>query len=80
VHNDRLRDAPGRQAFCALTASPGARACYDQLRTRNTGHEATLRQLASRLAGILHGCLKTRTVYDETIAWPNSGQQSPAAA
>jgi hypothetical protein len=26
VHNDRLRDALGRQAFCALTASPGARA------------------------------------------------------
>jgi hypothetical protein len=34
VHNDRLRDALARQAFCALTASPGARAYYDQLRAR----------------------------------------------
>ncbi|HEX6525555.1 MAG TPA: hypothetical protein VF070_36925 [Streptosporangiaceae bacterium] len=25
--------------------------------------------LASRLVGILHGCLKTRTCYDESTAW-----------
>jgi hypothetical protein len=25
--------------------------------------------LASRLVGILHGCLKTRTCYDEATAW-----------
>ena len=65
VHNDRLRDALGRQAYSALTASPGARAYYDQLRARNIEHEAALRQLANRLVGILHGCLKTRTLYDE---------------
>ena len=29
VHNDRLLDALGRQAFSALTASPAARAYYD---------------------------------------------------
>jgi hypothetical protein len=23
----------------------------------------------SRLVGILHGCLKTRTLYDEATAW-----------
>ena len=81
VHNDRLRDALGRQAFCAdITASPGARAYYDQLRARKTGHEAALRQLANRLVGILHGCLKTRTLYDETTAWPTPDKQSPAAA
>jgi hypothetical protein len=74
------RDALGRQAFCALTASPGARAYYDQLRARKTGHEAALRQLANRLVGILHGCLKTRTLYDETITWPTLDKQSPAAA
>ena len=34
VHNDRLLDALGRQAFAALTASPGARAYYDELRGR----------------------------------------------
>jgi hypothetical protein len=70
VHNDRLRDALDGQAFAALTASPGARACYDQLRARGTGHRAALRQLANRLVGILHGCLKTRTLYDEATAWP----------
>jgi hypothetical protein len=45
-------------------------------------HNDALRRLASRLVGILHGCLKTRTCYDEATAWghrENSGQ-SPAAA
>ena len=69
-----------RQAFCALTASPGARAYYDQLRARNIGHDAALRQLANRLVGILHGCLKTRTLYDETTAWPSPDKAIPAAA
>lgn len=81
VHNDRLRDALGRQAYSALTASPGARAYYDQLRARNTTHDAALRQLANRLVGILHGCLKTRTLYDETTAWPQrNNRQFPTAA
>jgi transposase len=70
VHNDRLRDALRLQAFAALGQSPGARAYYDDLRARGTGHEAALRQLASRLVGILHGCLKNHTRYDEAIAWP----------
>jgi len=35
VHNDRLRDALGRQAYSALTASAGARAYYGLLRARN---------------------------------------------
>jgi transposase len=77
VHNDRLLDALGRQAFTALTASPAARAYYDQLRDRGKDHNAALRQLANRLVGILHGCLKTNTTYDEATAWPTS---SPAAA
>ena len=77
VHNDRLLDALGRQAFTALTASPAARAYYDQLRDRGKDHNAALRQLANRLVGILHGCLKTRTTYDEHTAWP-SPQQAAA--
>jgi len=36
VHNDRLRDALGRQAYAALSGSPGARTYYDQLRDRGT--------------------------------------------
>jgi hypothetical protein len=81
VHNDRLRDALGRQAYSALTASPGARAYYDQLRARGIAHDAALRQLANRLVGILHGCLKTRTLYNEATAWPQrSNRQFPTAA
>jgi hypothetical protein len=81
VHNDRLRDALDRQAFAALSASPGARAYYDQLRARGAGHQAALRQLANRLVRILHGCLKTRTLYDETTAWPqHASNQTKTAA
>jgi hypothetical protein len=69
VHNDRLIDALGRQAFAALIASRGARDYYDQLRARGVGHQAALRQVANRLVGILHGCLKTGTLYDERTAW-----------
>jgi transposase len=70
IRNDRLTDALMAQAFAALTASPGARALYDAERARGTGHNAALRKLANRLVGILHGCLKTRTTYDEATAWP----------
>jgi hypothetical protein len=69
VHNDRLVDALITQAFAALKASPGARAYYDRQRARGAGHNAALRQLANRLVGILHGCLKTGSAYDETTAW-----------
>jgi len=69
VHNDRLVDALMTQAFSALKASPGARAYYDRQRARGAGHNAALRQLANRLVGILHGCLKTGTPYDEATAW-----------
>ena len=69
VRNRHLADALHQQAFCALTASPGARAYYDQIRARGTSHHAALRQLASRLVAILHGCLKTGTTYNEATAW-----------
>ena len=80
VHNDRLIDALGRQAFAALRASPGARAYYDQLRARGIGHHAALRQLGNRLVGILHGCLKTAPLYDEATAWAHHQQDQQAAA
>ena len=68
IRNDRLADALMAQAFTALSASPGA--LYDAERARGTEHNPALRKLASRLVGILHGCLKTRTLYDEKTAWP----------
>jgi transposase len=69
IRNDRLTDALMAQAFAALQASPGARALYDAERARGAEHNPALRKLANRLTGILHGCLKTRTLYDETTAW-----------
>jgi len=82
VHNDRLVDALNAQAFAALTASPGARAFYDQQRAKGVEHQDALRRLANRLVGILHGCLKTGTLYDEATAWghrENLPQSSSAA-
>jgi transposase len=69
VHNDRLIDALMTQAFASLNNSPGARAYYDRQRARGASYSAALRQLANRLVGILHGCLKTGTPYNETTAW-----------
>ena len=80
VHNDRLIDALGQQAFSALRTSPGARAYYDRQRARGVGHRAALRQLGNRLVGILHGCLKTHTNYNETIAWAHHQEDLETAA
>jgi Transposase/Transposase IS116/IS110/IS902 family len=71
IRNDRLIDALMAQALSALGASPRARALHDAERARGTEHNAALRKLANRLVGILHGCLKTRTLYDEATAWPH---------
>jgi len=80
ARNDRLADALHQQALSALRASPGARAYYDKLRARGLGHHAALRQLSNRLVGILHGCLKTHTCYDETTAWGHHQQDQQSAA
>jgi len=78
--NDRLRDALHLQAFAALNVSPGARAYYDSHRTAKAGHHQALRALSNRLVGILHGCLRHGTCYDEATAWPDHSQDQPAAA
>jgi len=78
--NRRLGAALHLQAFAALGASPGARAYYDAMRGRNIGHHAALRQLASRLVGVLHGCLKTGTLYDEDTAWQHCRTAAPDTA
>jgi Transposase/Transposase IS116/IS110/IS902 family len=76
ARNRHLADATHQWAFCALTASPGARAYYDTIRARGISHHAALRQLGNRLVGILHGCLKTKTVYSEATAWPDLTAQA----
>jgi len=69
VRNRRLADAIYLWSFASLTASPGARALYDQHRAAGDTHHAALRALGNRLVGILHGCLYHHMVYDEAIAW-----------
>ena len=63
------RRPPAMGVLLACAAHPAPRAYYQQLRARGIGHHAALRQLANRLVGILHGCLKTGTRYDENTAW-----------
>lgn len=77
ARNRRLADALHQQAFAALTASPGARAFYDSHRARGATHNQALRALSNRLVGILDGCLRHRTTYDEAIAWAH--RQTTAA-
>ncbi len=69
VRNRRLADVTHRWAFCAITTSPGARAFYDHRRSAGDTHNQALRALANRLVGILHGCLRHHTSYDEQTAW-----------
>lgn len=61
-----LADACYLWAFATLTASPVARAFYDQ---RRAGGDTHNRALANRLVGILHGCLRHDDLYDEHTAW-----------
>jgi transposase len=69
ARNGRLADACYRWAFCSLTASPGAKAFYDQRRAAGDTHNRALRALSNRLVGILHGCLRYGELYDENRAW-----------
>jgi transposase len=71
ARNERLFDACFRWAFTVLTKSPGARAYYDLQRGRGKTNNEALRALANRLVGILHGCLRHRQLYYESIAWPS---------
>ena len=69
ARNKRLADALHQQAFAALSASPGARAYYDNHRATGATHHQALRALSNRLVGILDGCLRHHTTYNETTAW-----------
>jgi hypothetical protein len=80
VRNRRLYDAIDQWAFCALQSSSGARAFYDQHRANGDTHHQALRALGNRLVGILHGCLRHHTSYDEAIAWHiDASAKQPAA-
>jgi transposase len=69
VRNRRLYDAIDQWAFCSISTSAGCRAFYDQRRAAGDHHHAALRALGNRLVGVLHGCLASRSLYDERTAW-----------
>ena len=77
VRNRRLYDALDQWAFCALITSAGARLFYDQHRAAGDLHHQALRALGNRLVGILHGCLRHHTPYNEHTAWAH---RTPVAA
>ncbi len=77
ARNRRLSDACYLWAFAALSASPGAREFYDAHRAGGDTHNRALRALANRLVGLLHGCLRHQTLYDEHTAWAH--RQAEAA-
>jgi hypothetical protein len=81
ARNRRLGDALLLQAYSALQSSPGARRFYDRQRARGATHYQALRAVANRLVGILHGCLRHHTLYDENRAWhtEHEGQFTVAA-
>jgi transposase len=72
VRNKRLADAIYLWAFSAISASPGARAFYDQRRAAGDNHNQATRALGNHLVGFLHGCrLASHTLYNEKVAWAN---------
>jgi transposase len=78
VRNRFLADACYQWAFCATNASPGARAFYDEHRAKNETHDQALRVLSNRLVGILDGCLRSRSLYDEARAWGHRADNGTA--
>jgi transposase len=79
ARNRRLGDALFLQAYSALRSSPGARAYYDRHRASGATHYQALRAVANRLVGILHGCLRDHTLYEEDRAWHTEGRLTVAA-
>jgi transposase len=78
IHNNRLVNALDLYASAATLHCPHVKTYYDQLRDRGLGHHAALRQVANRLVGILHGCLKTHTLYNPETAWAHRTQTTAA--
>jgi len=78
ARNRRLANATFCWAESAIRHSPGARRVYKRLRGRGQTHNMATRVIANKLVGMLHACLRDRTLYDEARAW--SGGLSQCAA
>jgi transposase len=74
VRNSRLHSAAWQWAFMASTHSAGARAHYDRRREAGDRHNAALRNLANRLLGCLHHCLRTGQLWDEKTVFGIEGR------
>jgi len=70
ARNRRLANATFCWAKSAVVHSPGARQAYRRLRSRGQSHNMATRAIANKLVGLLHACLRDRSVYDEARAWP----------
>lgn len=68
------------QALTALNVSPGTREYYTVRRERGATHHQALRALGNQLVGILHGCLRHHTRYNENTAWSTAKEQTLTAA
>ncbi|MCL4552591.1 MAG: IS110 family transposase [Candidatus Marsarchaeota archaeon] len=79
ARNKRLADALYLWSFGAIRVSPGARGLYDKQRAGGASHNQALRAVANKLVGILHGCLRTQTPYNENLAW-GCEKENPSAA
>ena len=80
VRNRRLSDAADQWAMCSLQVSPGCHDFYRRRRAAGDLHHQALRALANRLVGYLHGCLRTRTHYNEAAAWGHRADHEQLAA
>ena len=67
VHNDRLLDALHMQASCAILHDDQVRAYYNQLRARDVGHNAALRQVGNRSSAY---CTAASKITPPTINQP----------
>lgn len=78
ARNRRLANATFCWAESAVRHSPGARQLYRRLKARGKTHNTATRVIANRLVGMLHACLRDRTLYDEQRAWSPHIAQSAA--
>ena len=69
VRNKRLADAAIQAAGKSIPRSPGARAFLDKQTAKGDPYNKAVRTVANKLIGQLYGCLESRTLYDEDIAW-----------
>ena len=87
VKNNRVNHSAFLWAFNSLTASPGARAYYDNRRDGRTvdgkplkdKHAAALRNVSNVLIGAFWHCVSTGEVWDENKVWPRYAALTQAA-